>query len=353
MFFEKGKMRRVPADVLEEVWEMILSFDGYSFCKAHSASYAMVSYKLAYMKRFYPLKFMISVINNNGGYYTRQTYIDECRRMGFKVLGPDINRSGTRYTIDADEKGKPAMRVGLFQLKGIKRDTILRIIGEREKRGGFTSLDDFVKGLKPGIPEMSILIKSGALDSLADGHTRPELFWKHYHILHFDGCFIAPSIPEGVGCYDTAMKRAHEIESLGVVVTSHPLEPFEKKITDLAGVLRADSGLPELISSGELHRKVGRRVTLAGFMVTGKEVLTKRKEHMLFLSFEDRHSVYETVLFPDALKRFRAILEPEGVYLVTGRVEEDLGALAVTVEQLRYAGSLEEAGNSITDKIPV
>ena len=113
MFFERGEKRKVQVNVLEEVWEMILSFDGYSFCKAHSASYAMVSYKLAYMKRFYPLKFMVAVINNGGGYYTRQTYIDECRRMGFKVLGPDINRSDTRYTVDTDENGKPAMRVGL------------------------------------------------------------------------------------------------------------------------------------------------------------------------------------------------------------------------------------------------
>jgi len=354
IFFERGKKRKVQSNVLEEIWEMILSFDGYSFCKAHSASYAMVSYKLAYMKRFYPLKFMISVINNDGGYYTRQTYIDECRRMGFKVLGPDINRSGALYTIDEDKDGKPAMRVGLFQLRGIKRDTILRIIGEREKRGRFTNLDDFVKGLRPGIPEMSTLIKSGTLDSLADGHTRPELFWKHYHILHFDDCFIAPSIPKGIGCYDTAMKRAHEIETLGVVVNGHPLELFGKKIAGLAGVLRAGSGLPELISSGELPRNVGRRVTLAGFLVTGKEVLTKRKEHMLFLSFEDRHSVYETVLFPDALRRFRNILEPERVYLVTGRVEKELGAIAVTVEQLRYVGSLRETGKakSLTDVPP-
>ncbi len=96
-FFAGGVERGVSPEVIEKVWEMILSFDDYSFCKSHSASYAVVSFKLAWMKRFHPLEFFVSVINNGGGYYTWQTYIDECRRAGFPVLPPDVNLSGRVY----------------------------------------------------------------------------------------------------------------------------------------------------------------------------------------------------------------------------------------------------------------
>ena len=90
-FFRGGAERGVPRQDLELVWEMILSFEGYSFCKAHSASYALVSYKLAHLKRCYPLEFFTAVINNGGGFYSRQTYLNEVRRLGFPILAPDVN----------------------------------------------------------------------------------------------------------------------------------------------------------------------------------------------------------------------------------------------------------------------
>ena len=90
-FFHGARARGVAEETIVKVWDMILSFDGYSFCKAHSASFAQVSYRVAYLKRFYPLEFMASVINNGGGFYGRQTYLDECRRMGFPILPPDVN----------------------------------------------------------------------------------------------------------------------------------------------------------------------------------------------------------------------------------------------------------------------
>ena len=99
-FFAGGRGRGVSDEVLQKAWDMILSFDGYSFCKAHSASYAQVSYRVAYLKRRYPLEFIASVINNGGGFYGRQTYLDECRRMGFAILPPDVNASAWEYTVE-------------------------------------------------------------------------------------------------------------------------------------------------------------------------------------------------------------------------------------------------------------
>ncbi|HTP58404.1 MAG TPA: DNA polymerase III subunit alpha, partial [Spirochaetia bacterium] len=114
-FFQGARSRGVEEKVITKVWDMILSFDGYSFCKAHSASYAQVSYRVAYLKRFYPLEFIAAVINNGGGFYGRQTYLGECRRMGFPVLPPDVNASRWEYTAEAGPLR--GLRVGLLQLK--------------------------------------------------------------------------------------------------------------------------------------------------------------------------------------------------------------------------------------------
>jgi DNA polymerase III alpha subunit len=110
-FFRGGSERGVPARDLQLVWEMILSFEGYSFCKAHSASYALVSYKLAHLKRYYPLEFFTAVINNGGGFYSRQTYVNEVRRLGFPILPPEANASALDYTVERTAQAG-ALRVG-------------------------------------------------------------------------------------------------------------------------------------------------------------------------------------------------------------------------------------------------
>src|SRR5208283_2243847 len=122
-FFHGARTRGVQEETIVKVWDMILSFDGYSFCKAHSASYAQVSYRVAYLKRFYPLEFIASVINNGGGFYGRQTYVDECRRMGFPVLPPDVNASRWEYTVEGDDTSG-GLRVGLCQLKDARQEIV-------------------------------------------------------------------------------------------------------------------------------------------------------------------------------------------------------------------------------------
>ncbi|MBW2027225.1 MAG: DNA polymerase III subunit alpha, partial [Deltaproteobacteria bacterium] len=97
--FVKGASKRgVPPRVIEDVWTMMMGFDGYSFCKPHSASYTLVAYKSAFLRAHYPAEFMASVISNGGGYYSTLAYISEARRMGLKVLGPHINESEIKYT---------------------------------------------------------------------------------------------------------------------------------------------------------------------------------------------------------------------------------------------------------------
>jgi len=315
----------VQEEVTVKVWDMILSFDGYSFCKAHSASYAQVSYRVAYLKRFYPLEFIASVINNGGGFYGRQTYVDECRRMGFPVLPPDVNSSRREYTA---EEG--ALRVGLGQLKDARQDLVESIIAEREQRGEFRGFRDFLQRTTCRFEDIRILIRSGALDCVSDGYTRPQLFFRWLNIEKEEGLGFLPPAPPLVGDYPPRVRLADEVKTLGIVVSRHPLELFRQRIDRIV----RRHGLSPFIGSRAIPEFRGQKVWTAGILVTGKEVATKKREPMIFVSFEDERAIFETVLFPDAFQHFYPLLDDGWAFLIHGKVEDDLGALAISVENL-------------------
>ncbi|ROR01844.1 DNA polymerase III subunit alpha [Desulfosoma caldarium] len=174
--FEDGCRRRgVAEDVVQSLWEMFTSFAGYSFCKPHSASYALVSFKSAWLKVHYPAEFMAAVLANGGGYYTSFAYISEARRMGLKVLGPDVNAS--RWKCWGKDR---TVRLGLQMLQGIRRDTVDRLLEERVRNGPFASLDDLWRRVPLTASDAVVLAKSGALDSVARPLNRAQLLWWIY-----------------------------------------------------------------------------------------------------------------------------------------------------------------------------
>ena len=333
-FFKGGMASGVKKEVLEKVWDMLLSFKGYSFCKAHSASYALVSFKLAFLKAHFPIEFMTSVINNGGGYYTRQTYINELRRLGFRILGPDVTASHYKYSIEAsadelNHRKSPALRVGLSQLENLSKNFIEKTLSEQKSRP-FCSLQNFIRRTEPGLLEMRVLIRSGALDTLAQGIARPGIFWLYFHTKKAEELFLLPPVPDFIGDYSEEVKLLDEVNTLGVVISRHPLLIFTKRI---AGMLEKKAGLP-FITSKDIRQFKGRRVIIAGLIVTGKEVRTKKDEMMIFVSFEDSYSIYETVFFPRSHQRFFHLLDTVGIYLISGKVEEDLGAISINVEDI-------------------
>jgi len=324
-FFTGGKSRGISVSVLESVWKMILSFDGYSFCKAHSASYALVSYKLAYLKLFYPLEFFVSVINNGGGYYSRQTYINECRRSGFDILIPDINKSSSRYTV---ENG--AMRIGLGQLKDLSAEFMKKILNQREQGGLFKDFYDFLQRTSPRLAQARILIRSGSLDSISGGLTRPQLFWAFFRLDKGNTLFRHPPIPRSIGDYTEPRKLLDQVRTLDLLVSLHPLSLFRRRIVHAVIQTKA----VRFISSREIPRHANRRVTLAGLWVAGKEVVTRNRESMVFVSFEDSYSIYETVFFPASFNRFSLLFDGGGLFILSGKVEEDSGSYSVNVDKL-------------------
>ncbi|MBW2027802.1 MAG: DNA polymerase III subunit alpha [Deltaproteobacteria bacterium] len=330
-FDKAARERGVAPKVIEEVWQMIMGFDGYSFCKPHSASYTLVAYKSAYLRAHYPAESMASVISNGGGYYSTFGYLSEARRMGLQILPPDINRSEIKYT------GKERhIRVGLMQLKDISGEAREAIIHERERRGPFESLEEFLNRMAFHIhlQDVRVLIKAGCFDSIASGLPRSGLVWQALRFFSKkeerktrDLFSLSPGKgTENIyGHYPRKLILRNEMETLGFLLSIHPLEQYKDRLRGL-----------KYVKAAELSSHVGEAVATIGWLVTGKTVQTKEGDPMKFVSFEDTTGLYETVFFPEAYHRFCHMLTGSRPYILKGRVGEEFGALTLAVSWMGF-----------------
>ncbi len=328
--FRKGaRAQGVSEAQVTAIWDMMMSFDGYSFCKPHSASYARVSFQAAFLKVHHPAEFMAAVISNQGGFYSAFAYVSEARRLGLEVLPPDVNASDVRWT------GKQAaLRVGLLAIKDLAAATRERIVAGRAGRA-YAGLGDFLERVRPDAAELRALVHCGALDRLAPGASRAELLWESARRLpsrataeraaRNRSLFEAPGA-EGRTPHlppDDARERLRrEFAVLGFLCDRHPIELYADAVHRAGAVKAAD-----------LPRRIGQRVRFAGWLITGKVVETKQGEPMEFLTFEDETGLVETTFFPEAYRRFCHLLDRERPYLLSGKVEEDWGAVTLTVEK--------------------
>lgn len=328
--FFTGAMRKgVDQKTIEKVWEMIMSFTGYSFCKPHSASFALVSFKSCYLRAHYPAEFIASVISNQGGYYSAFAYISEARRMGITVLLPDINESEWAY-FGKDKQ----VRVGLMQLKEIQKDAVERILEERRENGSFKSFDDVLNRVKLTPNDVKILIKAGVFDKLEPDKTRPELmwrlmYWQDFRVKKTNGTMSlfdeSPGELPRSANYDFRTQLQHECETLGFLISRHPLTLYKDRLKKLT-----------YISAKDLPMFVGKSVTTIGWLVTRKMTRTKNDEMMEFISFEDTTAIYEAIFFPKTYQRFCYMLSHSQPYILRGTVEEEFGAVTLNISQVKF-----------------
>ena len=325
--FESGCAgRNVPAEVVEKVWDMFISFAGYSFCKPHSASYALVSYKAAYLKAHHPAEFMAAVLSNGGGYYSTFAYVSESRRMGLTVMSPDINESGLVFTGVGE-----TIRTGFEQLRGTRKTAMEAVVEERGGRGPYASVEELLTRLcgRLALADAVILAKSGALDSIAGRLNRPRLLWLiEAWFNRSEGAPVSqaslfgpppikiPLLPD----FPPETLRAQESETLGFPLSVHPLE--------LAGPTFHQKTVP----ASDMDQNVGRKIRMKGWPVTRKEVYTKQGEEMEFFTFEDLTGIFETVFFPGVFRRFCQDLDMSHAYLLYGLVESEFGVASLTVD---------------------
>lgn len=168
-FFTAARNKGIPEQTIAEIWRQIVSFAGYSFCKGHSAAFAVLSYQCAYLKAHHPAEFIAAVLNNHGGFYGPGAYVQEARRMGLRVLGPDVNESQAQYTASSQEGW---VRVGLSAIKNFPPKRITHILDAR-KMEPYADLEDFLRRGRCSKEEGVKLIKCGACDCFQ--HTRAQL----------------------------------------------------------------------------------------------------------------------------------------------------------------------------------
>jgi error-prone DNA polymerase len=325
-FIAGARERGVADEQILAVWDMMMSFSGYSFCKPHSASYARVSFQAAYLKTHYPAEFMAAVISNQGGFYSTFAYVSEARRLGVKILPPDVNKSHIRW------KGRAgAMRVGWVSVKHLSTRTRTRIVSERKAKP-YHDIMDFLERVQPEDPEARALIHAGAFDSLHPEENRSSLLWELAcrqksrscrsgagGLFHAGRAVPKPSFPPE----NETERLRHEFAALGFLCDRHPM------------VLYADAlKKHKIVKARDLSRFTGRHVCSAGLLITGKLVHTRHGEPMEFLTFEDETGLVETTFFPEAYRRFCAVLEPNRPFMLYGKVEEDFGAVTLTVTRV-------------------
>jgi len=320
-FYHGCARNGLTEEQIDRIWAMMMSFDGYSFCKPHSASYARVSFQAAYLKTHYPAEFMAAVISNQGGYYSTFSYVSEAKRMGLSVDPPDVNISGYRWS-----GRNRRLRVGLQAVHNLSLETVRRLVHCRDTRV-FAGFGDFLDRVRPAEDEVRSLVDSGALDSLNGCANRSALFWeaaaRSRPADRTDGLFpSAPMSPPPLTDPGPLERLRREYRALGFLCTTHPLSLVK-------------NGTHRTIKGRELADHVGRRVDFIGWLLTGKIVSTRTGEVMEFLTFEDETAIIETTFFPAVYHRYAHLLSSHNPYLLRGLVEEDFGALTLTVEQVR------------------
>jgi DNA polymerase III alpha subunit len=334
-------MMGLTAAQREETWMMVEKFAGFGFCKAHAATYADISYRMAYLKTHHPAEFLAAMCSAGAGFYHVSAYVEEAKRWGIEVRLPSVNRSRMEYTTEDGDNGKRALRVGLMQVKGLRVETMTAIQRAREEDEAFWSLEDFLRRVPVECDEIESLIKCGAFDEISDEAcrmTRPEMLWR-WSMLQGGEKSAQPEVAatlfaeakeeDAVGValaemqtpeYTLEQKLRYEREILEVCVSGHPLDFLPRN-----GEVWSD----------ELPGLRGKRVTLCGWVVTYRHVGTKNYRNMMFVTLEDQRGVYEVVLFPDAYDRYGGLVFETRTMRVTGRVEQDGQINGEKLEALR------------------
>ncbi len=343
-FFQSCKQKGLTDFQSQELWRQIESFAGYSFCKAHSASFALLSYQVAFLKAYYPAEFMASVLSNGGGYYSAAVYIWEAKRLGIKILLSSINHSNYEY-VGKDKE----IRIGLMAIKNLSFKSAQKIISERRKNGSFQSLADFLVRTKIGFEETSILIKCGAMGCFQKTRTellrlldiyihKRKLLNDSYYDLFLNESFQLEKEIEIKQNFSVEEICKAEFETFGYMVTRHPLHFFNQFTSDKS-----------IVKASQLPDKVGKNVKMIGWFMTSKRVKTSKGEIMKFLSLEDLTGTFEAVIFPKVYQECAEQTLSMGPYLIEGVVDKnDFNNVIVkkltTLSNLLIQNNLEKDG---------
>ena len=308
-FFRNCKTRGYHDSLTQEVWRQVESFSGYSFCKAHSASFAVESFQSLYLKTYFPREFMVAVINNFGGFYHTELYVHEARMYGANIEPPCVNHSTYLTTIyDKD------VYLGFIHISSLERSIGQQIVEERLENGPYRHLEDFVRRIDIGREQLELLIRIGAFRFT--GMNKYELMWEKNavyapELAHQPGVLFEEPVddyqlPE---LAETRFEQAFdEIELLGFPLCS----PFDLLQTPDRGD----------IMNAQMNTHIGKEVSMIGYYVTRKNVTTVNGKLMNFGTWLDSEGqFFDTTHFPPSLAQYP--FQGRGCYRITGKIVED------------------------------
>lgn len=336
-FLSNCLKRGYEKSTIIEIWRQIESFAGYSFAKGHSASYAVESYQSLFLKAYFPLEFMVAVINNGGGFFRTEVYVNEVRLLGGEIEPPCINKSFRNTVI----YGK-TIYLGLLMIKGLEINIAKQIEKERDVNGEFKSFDDFLDRINIGIEQISALIRIDAFRFT--GISKRKLLWQAF-------------LRVGKTPSDAVQKRLFKNNNRKFDLPDLPNSIYEDAFDQielidfpLINPFRLLKDKPEsTIAEVHLSQFENRRVIILGYLVTVKYTQTVNSQTMSFGTFFDyRGEFFDTVHFPSELKRFpfRGI----GVYSVVGKVVSEFGVYSVEVESMEKKAYMEDPRYAIEEK---
>lgn len=347
-FLQGAEKQNIDTKIAQEIFELMIHFGDYGFNKSHSAAYALVAYQTAWLKAHYRPEFMAALLTSVMGVNDKiGFYIEECRRMGIAVLPPDINASGTSFTVDGQD-----IRFGLAGVKNVGANAIASIMAVREEDGKFTSIIDFCSRVDMRLANKRViesLIKCGAFDSL--GKKRSQLLAVLEQAVDMAalrrrdlssgqlGLFgeetveaadvVYPDIPELPQENILAMEK----EIIGFYVTGHPLDRYRDKMQSLTAIekLSAEDNVD------------GQTVRIGGLIAAAKRLTTKAGDMMCFVTLEDFTGQIEVVVFPRVFNKVSRLLAPDMAVVIFGRLSVNDEGSKVLVQDIKPLDAVENA----------
>lgn len=323
-FFENCNRFGYPKKVSEEVWRQIESFGNFAFAKGHSASYAVESYQSLFLKAYYPLEYMVATINNGGGFYRVETYVNEARLHGGFIEAPCINHSEMETTIEGKH-----IYLGFNLMKDLEENVTIQLVKERLRNGTYNSLQNFLDRVEISLEQLIILIRINAFRSLQGD--KKKLLWEAHFLLGGQKKSVPVndlfrSEPKEVTLPELEHNRHEnaidEIEILGFPLSS----PFE-----LVPELPEDT-----IMAKDLPNHIGKEVSLCGYLIHVKNLTTRgqKAQHMQFGCFLDQAGDFiDTVHFPQIAARYH--FQGRGIYLLRGTVTEDYDFVSLETKYMK------------------
>jgi DNA polymerase III subunit alpha len=296
----------IPVDTGERVWEMMATFAGYGFPKAHAASYAKLGWRSAWCKSHYPAEFMAAVLANWSGYYSQRVYLGEARRMGLIVRHPHVNYSLHIFSVKKlGSLEQKALFMGLDQVKELTNRTIQQII----RLAALTSVEDFLTRVDPRPQEAEYLASVGSLEGLGKIPSILQRLqnggWQQNQMSLF------ARVDSSEEDWTLQQKVDAQVRILGVSLDAHPLELVADRLQGTGAISTLDT-----------TSRIGRRVTVAGLQQASHRSRTARGD-MPFLSFEDLHGTLDAILFPEVCRKFKSLISSTKPFLLTGMMEMD------------------------------